>query len=1029
MALDLGTLYGQIGLDTNPFDQALTGALDKLKGWVGTAAKTSEEGGSEGGKRFAEGWKGKALVIGATAAIAVAGVISAAVVKGMNLEPALDKMSATLGLTKDEADKAAKAAGQAYTNGWGASMEEAADATGVVLSSIKGLRSGSAEEISRMTSNVLAFSEAFEVDVSRAAQVAGQMVNSGLVANAEEGLDLLTAAFKKVPVAVREDVLDAVDEYGPFFKNMGIGGEQAMNLLAKAAEKGMYGIDKTGDAIKEFSIRSTDMSKTSVDAYKAMGLSAEDMSKALLKGGDEGAAAFDKVVNGLLGIKDPVERANTSIALFGTPLEDISVNDIPKFLKGLQNTTNVLGETKGAVSNLGIEMSDNASSNLTAFWRQIEMGAVEFIGNKFLPALNDVTGWLKDNLGPALSTAGKNLEGFGKWVQDNANWLLPLGTALGVVTAALWAVNTAQTIMAAGGFLKWIMDITKLTQVWSGVQAALNLVMSLNPIGLVVIAIAALVAAFIVAYNSSEDFRNIVNGAMKAVWDFVLKVVDWFKGPFTKFFTDAWNTVAGGAQNLARGIQGSMDDAKRWALEKFTALRDGAKGIWDGISANANRWGDAFGKLWKGDFEGFKKDAMSIMTDMAKGLKGVWDGLVKGAGEIFDKLPAEIKEPIRKALGWVNDNLIGGINGLLAKVSVSFRIPKIPGFADGGYTGDGAKYAPAGVVHKGEVVWSQDDVSAWGGPRVVDEMRRQRGVGRTAPGVTVGGYANGGIVGGLMDVVNGAVGFFTNPKKALKDAFDSLLKKLGYSPWGDIAGAGLEKIPEALVKKVMEFATGGGSGYKGGGTFGNISGDLRGLNTVFLSRLSAWNGAMGKKFRVGSGYRSLAEQARLYARWKARVPGQAQAAPPGRSMHNFGLAADLSPSRTSSGERGAGRAFGLYWPMSFEPWHVQPVGFKKPRGYQWGTGWADPGIAQVAENGAELVLGRNVRNFQGGEQVLNADQTKALLNGLSVQDLRAALDGLRIDLDNGRIFFDRHMSRHTEKLDFDSRLVGAGGGL
>lgn len=57
-------------------------------------------------------------------------------------------------------------------------------------------------------------------------------------------------------------------------------------------------------------------------------------------------------------------------------------------------------------------------------------------------------------------------------------------------------------------------------------------------------------------------------------------------------------------------------------------------------------------------------------------------------------------------------------------------------FASGGYTGSGGKYDPAGIVHKGEVVWSQDDVRRWGGPSKVDAMRQSKA-----------GYADGGIVG------------------------------------------------------------------------------------------------------------------------------------------------------------------------------------------------------------------------------------------------------------------------------------------
>ena len=45
------------------------------------------------------------------------------------------------------------------------------------------------------------------------------------------------------------------------------------------------------------------------------------------------------------------------------------------------------------------------------------------------------------------------------------------------------------------------------------------------------------------------------------------------------------------------------------------------------------------------------------------------------------------------------------------------------GFSEGGYTGPGGKYQPAGVVHAGEVVWNQSDVAAVGGPAMANRMR------------------------------------------------------------------------------------------------------------------------------------------------------------------------------------------------------------------------------------------------------------------------------------------------------------------
>ncbi len=65
------------------------------------------------------------------------------------------------------------------------------------------------------------------------------------------------------------------------------------------------------------------------------------------------------------------------------------------------------------------------------------------------------------------------------------------------------------------------------------------------------------------------------------------------------------------------------------------------------------------------------------------------------------------------------------------------------GFANGGYTGAGGKYDPAGIVHKGEVVFSQADVARWGGVGNVEALRTGKG------------FADGGVVGTkVLDMVN-----------------------------------------------------------------------------------------------------------------------------------------------------------------------------------------------------------------------------------------------------------------------------------
>lgn len=165
-------------------------------------------------------------------------------------------------------------------------------------------------------------------------------------------------------------------------------------------------------------------------------------------------------------------------------------------------------------------------------------------------------------------------------------------------------------------------------------------------------------------------------------------------------------------------------------------------------------------------------------------------------------------------------------------------------------------------------------------------------------------------------------------KKALSNKFKQA-KDNFMNNGGAIGGFTADQVKQAYQSAMGGY---GGGGFSGGSidTAGKsidyiVDNLVKGTHPGFKARVAAWNREMGNKFNIEAGYRSMASQRRLYNRWLARVPGQALAAPPGRSMHNFGLAIDLSPSRTTAAQRAAGAKYGLRWPMSFEPWHVEPV--------------------------------------------------------------------------------------------------------
>ena len=108
---------------------------------------------------------------------------------------------------------------------------------------------------------------------------------------------------------------------------------------------------------------------------------------------------------------------------------------------------------------------------------------------------------------------------------------------------------------------------------------------------------------------------------------------------------------------------------------------------------------------------------------------------------------------------------------------------------------------------------------------------------------------------------------------------------------------------------------------------------VEGLNGDFLNRVNtliAAANAAGFKIKVGNGFRTRAQQEALYKQ-KPNL-----AAPPGRSNHEKGMAADLvyGPGAQEWAIANAGK-FGLRFPMlskqkgkKYEPWHIEPANMK-----------------------------------------------------------------------------------------------------
>lgn len=137
------------------------------------------------------------------------------------------------------------------------------------------------------------------------------------------------------------------------------------------------------------------------------------------------------------------------------------------------------------------------------------------------------------------------------------------------------AVQVAAVAIAA--LAVGVYAVNAAARAYTATQAALNIVMALNPIGLVVLAIVALVAILVIAYKKSATFR----GAVQAVWNTIRSA--W--GAIPGFVSGIVNKVGAFFTGLKTKTLGVFSSAGGWLKSAGSNLVQGFK---DGI---AGAWG------------------------------------------------------------------------------------------------------------------------------------------------------------------------------------------------------------------------------------------------------------------------------------------------------------------------------------------------------------------------------------------------------------------------------------------------------
>lgn len=206
---------------------------------------------------------------------------------------------------------------------------------------------------------------------------------------------------------------------------------------------------------------------------------------------------------------------------------------------------------------------------------------------------------------------------------------------------------------------------------------------------------------------------------------------------------------AGPADQIALEEKRAALQAK--TLDRLKAIRDG----YDELQQAEGNWLAGAAAAWANYQQAAANSADQmggVVSSVFMGLEDVWVNFTQTGKASFSDMTRSIladlsRIAMRKAIVGLA-NSFGGGGDYTGTVSSLFSGSW--GFAAGGYTGEGGVNEPAGVVHKGEVVWSQADIARAGGVGVVEAMRKG-----------LAGYATGGPVGAAFSSGASATGGLT----------------------------------------------------------------------------------------------------------------------------------------------------------------------------------------------------------------------------------------------------------------------------
>ncbi len=416
-------------------------------------------------------------------------------------------------------------------------------------------------------------------------------------------------------------------------------------------------------------------------------------TEAMAGAADATSNAFDRQTDNLQGKLDKMKQVFETFKIrVGNILIPIVTNIVDKAIPKIEKAFDTLMPILS-------DVYTSAKPVIEAFGNAIP-GALQIAGD----IMSGVFNAIKIVIPPVISLV--------KFFGENFSWIGPiaagLATGTGVLTAAI-KINSVITAISANGFKAWAAS-TKIagaaTKIFAGAQKVLNLVMSANPIGIVIAAVVALGTAFVLLYKKCEPFRNFINGIGAWIKKTFVSVVEWFRtlpAVFGNIFTSAGNSIKNAFNavvnwfknipqvfsNIFSGISSAVSNMVTSIGERFPVLGTIFQTVQGMVAPYIDGIKNAISSI---------KNVFTSLIDFVKNVftgnwAGAWESVKNIFGNAFSALTGLVKAPLNAVISLIN-SAIGGLNKLhisipdwvpgLGGKEFGISIPQIPMLATGG---------------------------------------------------------------------------------------------------------------------------------------------------------------------------------------------------------------------------------------------------------------------------------------------------------------------------------------------------------